>query len=100
MAHPCMHHTNHILFVALIFVLSGSMNTFSDGRLVSWKQSASCLAHVPNVQPVSSIPGLFFNFLFHFAAIVGSATLRVKSQLLLTEGDWHLCAQLLCLPAL
>ncbi len=29
-----------------------------------------------------------------------SATLRVESQSLLTEGDWHLCAQLLCLPAL
>ncbi len=59
---------NHILFVALILVLSGSMNTFLDGRPVSWKQSELCLAPAPNVQPVDSIPDLFFNFLFHFCS--------------------------------
>jgi hypothetical protein len=39
---------------------------------------------------------VFFSILQLFC----SATLRVKNQLLLTEGDQHLCAQLLCLPAL
>jgi hypothetical protein len=61
---------SRILLVAFIFVLSGSMNTFLDGRLVLWKQSALCLAPAPNVQPMSRIPDLFFSFLFHFAAIL------------------------------
>jgi hypothetical protein len=61
---------NRILFVALIFVMSRSMNTFSDGRPVSWKQSSLCLAPTTNVQPVSSIPDLFFDFLFYFAAVL------------------------------
>jgi hypothetical protein len=61
---------NRIFFDALILVLSGSMNTFSDGRPVPWKQSASCSAPTPDVQPVSSIPDWFLIFCFHFAAIL------------------------------
>jgi hypothetical protein len=37
---------------------------------------------------------------FSILQLFCSVTLRVASQLLLTEGDWHLCAQLLHLPAL
>ncbi len=47
--------------------------------------------------PVYWICSLFF---FSILQLFCSATLRVESQLLLTEGDWHLCVQLLCLPAL
>ncbi len=47
--------------------------------------------------PVYQICSLVF---FSILQIFCSATLRVESQLLLTESDWHLCAQLLCLPAL
>jgi hypothetical protein len=61
---------NCIFFYALILVLSGSMNTFSDGRPMLWKQSALCLAPASNVQPVFSIPDGFLIFLFHFAAIL------------------------------
>ncbi len=90
---------NHILFVTLILVLSGSMNTFLDRRPVLWKQSTSCSAPALYVQPVSSIPDLFLIFLFNFAAIL-FCNFEGWSQFLLTEGDQHLCAQLLCLPAL
>ncbi len=61
---------NRIFVVALILILSGSMNTFSGRRPVLWKQSALCLAPVLDVQPVSSIPDLFLIFLFNFAAIL------------------------------
>jgi hypothetical protein len=61
---------NRIIFDALILVLSGSMNTFSDGRPVLWKQSTLRLAPAPNVQPVSNIQDWFLIFLFRFAAIL------------------------------
>jgi hypothetical protein len=61
---------NCIFFYALILVLSGSINTFSDGRPVLWKQSMSCSVSAPNVQPVSSMLNWFLTFHFHFAAIL------------------------------
>ncbi len=59
-----------ICFVALIFDLSGSMQTFLDGKPVSWKQSMSFLAPVPEVQPVSKMPDRFATFCFHFSVIL------------------------------
>jgi hypothetical protein len=59
-----------IIFVASIFVLSGSMNTFLDGRPVSWNNSISISAPAPEVQPVSKMPVLLAIFLFHFSAIL------------------------------
>ena len=48
----------------------GSMNTFLDGRPVSWKYSMSVSAPAPDVQPVSKMPVLLAIFLFHFSAIL------------------------------
>ena len=59
-----------IIFVAGIFVLSGSMNTFFDGRPVSWNNSISISVPAPEVQPVSKMPVLLAIFLFHFSAIL------------------------------
>jgi hypothetical protein len=47
--------------------------------------------------PVYRICSFFF---FANLQLFCSASLRAESQLLLTEGAWHLYAQLLCLPAL
>jgi hypothetical protein len=90
---------SHILLVALIFVLSGSMNTFLDGRPMLWDQSTSCSAPTPNVHPISRTPDLVFSFFF-ILQLFCSATLGIASQLLLTRGALHSCAQRLCLPAL
>jgi hypothetical protein len=59
-----------IVFVAGIFVLSGSMKTFFDGRPVSWNNSMSITAPAPEVQPVSKMPVLLAVFLFHFSDIL------------------------------
>jgi hypothetical protein len=59
-----------IIFVAGIFDVSGNMNTFLDGRPVSWKYSMSISAPAPDVQPVSKMPDLFAIFRFYFYAIL------------------------------
>jgi hypothetical protein len=46
------------------------MNTFLDGRPVSWKESMSISAPAPDVQPVSKMPDRFATFLFHFSVIL------------------------------
>jgi hypothetical protein len=59
-----------MIFVADIFDVSGSMNTFLDRRPVSWKNSMSLSAPAPDVQPVSKMPDLFAIFRFHFSVIL------------------------------
>ena len=76
-----------IVFVAFIFVLSGSMNTLLDGRPVSWKQSMSFSAPAPDVQPASKMPVRFAIFCFHFSAILFLLSV-LSCPMRLTTDDW------------
>jgi hypothetical protein len=99
LASGCRLCFNHISFVALIFVLSGSTNTFRTGGRCHgnnprhvWHPRQMC-----SLCPVYQICSLVF---FSILQLFCSATLRIENQLLLTESDQHLCALLLHLPAL
>jgi hypothetical protein len=72
---------SHIVFVVLTFNLSGSMNTFTDGKPVSWKQSMSFSAPMPKVHPSPKCrTGLLIFFsiflLFCFSPLVSVCLLR------------------------
>jgi hypothetical protein len=88
-----------INFVAGIFDAPGNMNTFSDGRPVSWKNSMSILAPAPDVQPVSKMPDLFAIFCFHFSAVLFFTVGFANSDVRLVDAQ-HMVGRHLLPPAL